>query len=301
MSAELSQLLAELRIIGQAATPAAIETTVRRCAEVYRAHPRPQVRTVRDLAYGPHPRMRLNMYGPPKPSAAGLPVLLFVHGGGFHGGDKDLPGLPFFDHVGGWAVAHGMVGVTITYRLSPEHPWPAGAQDVAAAVAWTRANAARHGGDPERVVVVGHSAGAAHVAGFLAGHGGAGAAELRAAVLLSGIYDIATARPAVTTDDQDESLSGYFGDDRTSFPARSALPGLEAATLPVLFGVAEFDWPVFQAQALVVVAAMSRRRRVMPPFVWVSGHNHFSEILTLGVDDEAFGNALARFLRRWTS
>jgi acetyl esterase/lipase len=65
-----------------------------------------------------------------------------------------------------------MVGVTITYRLAPEHPWPAGAQDVGQAVAWVTEHISGYGGDRARMVVAGHSAGAAHVAGYLAGHAG---------------------------------------------------------------------------------------------------------------------------------
>ena len=61
-----------------------------------------------------------------------------------------------------------MVGVTMTYRLAPQHQWPAGAQDVGQAVAWVAQNIGEYGGDPSRVVLAGHSAGATHVAGYLA-------------------------------------------------------------------------------------------------------------------------------------
>ena len=102
---------------------------------------------------------------------------MFVHGGGFVGGDKHVPGTPMYDHIGAWAVRNGWVGVTITYRLAPEHTWPAGAQDVAAAVQWVRDNIASYGGDPSRIVLAGHSAGSVHVASYLAasrrsGHAG---------------------------------------------------------------------------------------------------------------------------------
>src|SRR5439155_226232 len=62
-------------------------------------------------------------------------------------------------------------------------------RDVAAAVAWTRTHIAGHGGDPTRIVLMGHSAGATHIASFLAGHGGQAADQIAAAVLLSAIYD----------------------------------------------------------------------------------------------------------------
>ena len=59
--------------------------------------------------------------------AASRPVLVFVHGGGFTGGNKSTPGSPFYDNVPLWAARNGLVGVNITYRLAPQHPWPAGA------------------------------------------------------------------------------------------------------------------------------------------------------------------------------
>jgi triacylglycerol lipase len=128
-------------------------------------------RLERDLAYGTHPRQRLVVHAPAHPGRA-APAVLFVHGGGFTAGDKHVPGTPMYDHAGAWAVRHGAVGVTMTYRLAPDHPWPAGAQDVAAAVGWIRGNIGRYGGDPERIVVTAHSAGASHLASFLAGQGG---------------------------------------------------------------------------------------------------------------------------------
>ena len=91
----------------------------------------------RDRAYGDHPRHRLDVHY--APDLDGAPVLVFVHGGGFTMGDKHRPGTPVYDFVGAWAVRNGYVGVTITYRLAPEHTWPAGAQDVAAAVDWVPA------------------------------------------------------------------------------------------------------------------------------------------------------------------
>jgi acetyl esterase/lipase len=126
----------------------------------------------RDLAYGGHERHRLDVHTSGAEGGNGghgAPVLLFVPGGGFVGGDKHVPGTPMYDHVGAWAVRSGWVGVTVNYRLAPEHTWPSGAQDVAAAVEWVRGNIAGYGGDPARIVLAGHSAGCVHVASYLAG------------------------------------------------------------------------------------------------------------------------------------
>jgi triacylglycerol lipase len=249
----------------------------------YRA---PQVK--RDLRYSDGERNRLDVHTDGTTPAVPRPVLLFVHGGGFVGGDKVIPGTPQYDFVGAWAVRHGWTGVTMTYRLAPAHAWPAGAEDVAAAVAWVRAQIGSYGGDPERLVLVGHSAGAVHVASFLAGQGGRGSLEgIRGAALLSGIYELsAGVAPA------------YFGDEP---PERtSTLPALLGTRVPLLFSVAERDPAPFPAQAAAVVAAWLAQHGTVPNLVRVSGHNHISEIGSLGVDDAALGTALARFVDRQT-
>jgi len=282
----------ELRGIGRVFTPETIDVVRRLLTPLHEANGYQAPRIKRDLSYGPDPRHRLDVHLPDT-GAAGLPVLLYVHGGGFVGGDKTAPGSPYYDHVGGWAVRNGMVAVIMTYRLAPRYQWPAAAQDVAAAVSWARENCAGYGGDPGRIVLMGQSAGAAHVASFLAGHGGPGAYCLAGAVMLSGIYDPVSAEP-------NDLLRAYYGDEPDRFAARSALPGLVASGLPMLFGVAEFDTADFHRQAVVLLDGMLAAHGVIPPFVTVPGHTHLSEILSLGLDDEAFGATLARFVHQVT-
>ncbi|MFG5408921.1 alpha/beta hydrolase fold domain-containing protein [Piscinibacter sakaiensis] len=85
--------------------------------------------------------------------------MLFVHGGGFVGGDKrERP--PFHDNVGWWAVRHSRIGLTLNHRLAPAHPWPAAMDDLDLALQAVQAQAAGWGLDPQRLLVVGHSAGA---------------------------------------------------------------------------------------------------------------------------------------------
>ncbi|ROO87589.1 alpha/beta hydrolase family protein [Actinocorallia herbida] len=246
----------------------------------------------RDLAYGTDERHRLDVHRGAETSESS-PVLLFVHGGGFIAGEKRTEGSPYYDHVGGWAAERGFVGVTVNYRLAPAHPWPSGSQDVAAAVEWIRDNITAHGGDPERIVVAGHSAGASHVAGYLAGHGGT-PPHVAAAVLLSGIYTLRDA-------ERNPLLRAYYGGDPALYEAREPLAGLVESGLPVLYGVAEYDPPDFQEQAAAVIAAHFARHGAVPAFAHVQGHHHISEIVSLGIDEPALGVTLEHFIRRSTS
>jgi acetyl esterase/lipase len=90
----------------------------------------------------------------PTPGPAPSPLVVFVHGGAFRAGDKADPRPQFVALRGrGYAVA------SLNYRLSGEAPFPAGVEDVLAAVRWLRAHAARYGIDPDRFGAWGESAG----------------------------------------------------------------------------------------------------------------------------------------------
>ena len=244
----------------------------------------------RDLTYGDHERHRLDVHT--SGEEAGAPVLVFVHGGGFVGGDKHVPGTPMYDHIGAWAVRNGWVGVTITYRLAPEYTWPSGAQDVAAAVQWVRDNIGSYGGDPSRIVVAGHSAGCVHVASYLAGQGGGTFDGVKGAGLLSGFYQIPDG------DERGELEVIYFGDKPSA--EVSALPGLLDTEIPLIFAVAERDPQFSHTQVAGLSAAWFAKKGTVPPVIWSEGHNHISQIGSVGVDDLALGAQLARFVNRVT-
>lgn len=116
-------------------------------------------RAADEIAYGPDPAQRLDLHR--REGLRRAPVLVFVHGGGWRRGDKRMVGaLPDY------AFRHGLLLVSVNYRMAPQVDAGGCAEDVAAAVAWVRANAARHGGDPARIFVAGHSAGA-HLAALI--------------------------------------------------------------------------------------------------------------------------------------
>jgi acetyl esterase/lipase len=255
----------------------------------------------RDLAYGDDPRHRLDVHtdgdggdgdGDGGSDGTGKPVFVFVHGGGFVRGDKHTPGSPQYDLVGAWAARHGYVGVTMTYRLAPAHVWPAGAEDVAKAVRWLKQNIAAYGGDPDKIVVAGNSAGAVHVASFIAGQGGADPTTVAAAAMLSGIYVIHTPEPG-------EPEYVYYGPNPG--PETSPIPRLLDSPVPLLFSVAEHDPARFQQEAARLVSAWLSQHGTVPDLVWVEGHNHMSTIGSLTVDEAALGTALARFVDRHTT
>ena len=149
------------------------------------------------------------------------PVLVFVHGGGFVMGDKRSAETPFYDNIGTFAALQGFVGVTITYRLAPAHRFPAGPEDLAAVVGWLKANVAQYGGDPDKIVLSGQSAGATHVAGYVAhqAHHTAEGGGIAGAILMSGIYDTLSCTP-------NDFHKAYYGEDPKGWGPASCMAGL---------------------------------------------------------------------------
>jgi acetyl esterase/lipase len=108
---------------------------------------------LRDAAFGDDARQQLDVYAPMNVQSA--PVIFFIYGGSWDSGDKAdyrFAALAF--------AARGFVTVVADYRIGPQHRFPRFIEDGASALRWTRENIVHYGGDPDRIVIVGHSAGA---------------------------------------------------------------------------------------------------------------------------------------------
>lgn len=290
MSLDIIEMAAKIRALGDQITPEAIEGTAKLYGPHHELEPYQGVKVSRDHAYGPDARHLLDVFEP-ETGAKARPVLLFVHGGGFVAGDKRRPGSPYHDNIGLWAVRHGMIGVNMTYRLAPQHPWPAGAMDVGAAVAWVRAHAAEHGGDPNRIILMGTSAGAAHAAAYAVNsrfHAGSDSG-LAGLVLLSGLYDMVSA-PG------NELKIAYFGHDEANYAAGSTLQGLTKTRIPLLLVLTEMDPPEFQRQTLVLLNQYLQHNGRLPYFVHMNGHNHLSSTMHINTSDAHLGESLSDFV-----
>jgi len=286
-----NDLWEQIRTLGTELTPALVEAT-RELLAPGAPRPGPDVEVHRDVAYGPDPRHRLDVFvAAAGPSRA--PVLVFVHGGGFVRGDKGAPDEPFYNNVGLWAARSGCIGVTMTYRLAPAAPWPAGSEDVGAAVRFLHDASEGWGGDPKGIFLMGQSAGAVHVAGYVAEprlhlvpNG-----NIAGAIMTSGLYDVARA-------DRNELHAAYYGQDPTRWPEQSTLRKLAETSLPCFYSVSEFDPPEFQRQAAWLVEAHAARRGRWPRLIQLTGHNHLSSVLQIGSAMDTLGPELLRFIHR---
>ncbi len=124
--------------------------------------PRDGYTRIQGLSYGPADRQKLDLYRPAGEAMANpAPIAVYVYGGSWKTGQRG-----HYRFIGEALTSQGLIVVVPDYRLYPDVRFPAFVEDIARAVAWTRDHAAGFGGDPRRIVLVGHSAGA-HSAALL--------------------------------------------------------------------------------------------------------------------------------------
>jgi triacylglycerol lipase len=283
-------LRAKIDAFGRELTPELLGGTSMMMASMFEGMDPQTIEDV-DLAYGPDPRHRLDLYR--QQNLKNAPVFVFVHGGGFIMGDKRSDQGPYYRNVGDFAARHGWIGVVPTYRLAPAHPWPAGPEDLARVVQWIRQNVAEYGGDPERIVLSGQSAGAVHVASYIAHsqfHAAPGGGAC-GAVLMSGLYETV----AVTPNDNHRA---YYGIDESRYAEASCMPGLLATEIPLCFTVSEFDPVAFQEEAARVAGAWGLAKGAFPEMHYLVGHNHLTPSQSLGTPMKDVEALVTGFVQR---
>ena len=259
---------------------------------VLAARPRDGMGVLRDIAYGRAPRQTLDLYR--KPGTRDAPIVAFVHGGAFVRGEKDATP-HIYGNVARYFARHDCVGINVEYRLAGDAPYPGGAQDVAAAVAWIRTHAREHGGDPARIVLMGHSAGAAHAGAYVAdpavrprdGHG------IAALVLVSGRM-----RADARADNPNANgVRAYYGNDPARYAERSVVTHAAALDVPLFMAVAEFENPYLDAYMAETAAAVGMARGRLPRFVQLPGQNHTSMVAHFDAGEELLDRMVLDFVR----
>jgi triacylglycerol lipase len=176
------------------------------------------------------------------------------------------------------------VGVTLNYRLAPQFPDPAGAEDMARAVTWLRGQLRAWGGDPARIYLWGHSAGAAHVADYLVR---TPRAPVAGAILTSGIYELG---------DSVSIWKDYYGDDVAQYRERSSLQRLIDLPLPLLVNGAELDAPNFLPDTQRLIEG--RKTAGKPTMaLQLPNHSHLSETYAIGTADESLSGPVLQFIQ----
>jgi acetyl esterase/lipase len=267
------------------------------------------VTALRDISYGAHPLQKLDIFSAradgggrggrgadaaPAPAAAPAtprPVVIFIHGGEMQGGDKH--GVGALDNVMVWLVSNGYVGVSMNYRLAQDAKYPSANEDIRLAVDWVHKNASQYGGDPNKVVLWGHSSGA-NLVGDYVSHPEfkAPGPDLVAAAMFSGArsYDLTT---------YGTGGGAYYGDDKSTWAARSTLPGLAKTSVPLFIEYAEFDPPNITAANEMAQKALCAAKKCPAGVLKATVHNHFSQIDTIGTSDKQITEPFLAFLKKY--
>jgi len=200
-----------------------------------------------------------------------FPVLVFLHGGSWKTGDRS-------QYVAlGDRLARAGIGVAIpSYRLMPQNPHPAQIEDVAAAFAWVAQNISQHGGDPSRIYLAGHSAGA-HLAALLAldekylGKFGLPRTSIHGVIAMSGIYSVDKLDTFLVASDK--------GDKHDASPVAHAHSGAP----PFLISYCQWDYFGLPKQARDFTLTL-KKNFVATEILYVPGENHISEVISLVQD-----------------
>jgi len=264
-----------------------------RTKEAYLPHlaaaPKQGVEVTRDIAYAAHPRCTLDVYRPA--DAQNAPVMVFVHGGAFVRGDKNI-NAEMYANVLTWFARRGCVGVNVEYRQPPEAVYPEGGRDIAAACAWVNQSIAAYGGDPRRVCLIGHSAGGTHAATYAFDPQlGTFGEHIACLVLMS-------ARLRVDASVENPNAAGvqaYFGADEAQYEARSPVNHAADSKLPVFVICAEYENPLLDLYSLELAYRMALARRVAPRFLSVADHNHMSLVAHFNSGEDFTGEEILDF------
>jgi acetyl esterase/lipase len=236
----------------------------------------------RDVAFGEGPRRRLDVYVPAA-GAEGAPVLVFFHGGSWQSGSKED-----YAFVGHALAAQGFVTVLPNYRLYPEARFPGFLEDGAAAVAWARDNATAYGGDPRRIVLAGHSAGAYNAVmlgldGRYLAAVGVDPRAVRAVAGLSGPYDFLPL-------DTDTTIKLFA--EAPDLPATQPVNAVGPLSPPAFLATGDAD-TVVRPRHTASLARRLREERVPVQERVYAGLDHADTLLALSVTFRSKAPALA--------
>jgi acetyl esterase/lipase len=265
-------------------------------ALLYKKAPLPDAQVKYDVPYvdqSPLAEQRLDLF---LPTGTNWPVFIFVHGGNWDAGDKDLRvgGADVYGNIGRFYATRGVGVAVINYRLQPTVNWREQVADVAAATAWVHTHIAEYGGNPNRIFLGGHSAGAqlaCHVA-------------LLSSLVISGVISVSGAGLDVAdqkTYDLGAKRAYYadrFGNDSPrKIWAREASPityiTSNAPPFLILYAAGESRALQRQSQRLREVL---ENEHVSSRLIVVPGQSHARIVLTLSRTDRTAADAILHFI-----
>lgn len=270
--------------------------------------PTSQVR--RDMPYaGPAstPRQRLNLFAPLPQHGQAAPVVIFVHGGNWDGGDRNLEvgGADIYNNIGRYLASHGIGAAVVGYRLLPSVTWQTQISDVVQAVRWVGAHTNPGGVPAPCIFLMGHSAGA-QIAARVALDPDLRAAGQEPMPPICGVigasgagYDLSDTRTYELSDDLDwyaKRFATVPDWQQAASPIRFIRTDAASRIPPFLLLYAGGEGKALQRQSQLMHDALLNAGAASS-LVVVPGESHSRIVLTLSRGDKTAGPAIVNFVR----
>ncbi|MGH7002989.1 MAG: alpha/beta hydrolase [Alphaproteobacteria bacterium] len=232
--------------------------------------------------YGTGENEKLDIFAPVKaPGASGAPIHMFIHGGAWRSGSKDLYSFPAPAFV-----ENGAIYIAIGFSSIPKVRLPDMAHQVRSAVAWAYKNAKSFGGDPERIFISGHSSGG-HLCGVTLitdwARYDVPRTVLKGGLSVSGMFDL---HPVLLS-----ARSSYVKISDEEADALSPQRHLDRVACPVTLAFGDGESPEFKRQARDFATALKAKVKHPAELLECRGVNHFEIIETLATADGVLGKA----------
>jgi acetyl esterase len=290
---ELRDLMAEIGPRWRDNISGHIRAMLEGFSAVLRDAPKEGVEVRRGIRYGDGLRQEYDLFLPAG-SEDDRPAVLFVHGGAFTEGHRNRTE-EIYANVLYFLARHGVAGVNIGYRLAPEARFPEATRDIAAVVQVVRDIAPAIGVDPQRIFLMGHSAGGAHVASYaydrnLQPEAGSGLAGL---IVVSGRVRVEN-RP---DNPNAKRVEAYYGTaDAAELDRLSPVSHVGLDSIPTFVAWGEFENPLIDVHCAELVHRLAQAKGRCPPTAWLRGHNHTSTIAHINTAENLLGSALLDFI-----
>lgn len=247
------------------------------------------IQVTREISYGQNPKQRIDIYAPTNPNHS--PVIVMVHGGAWKNGDKTMSKV-FLNKVNRW-VNQNFIFVSVNYPMLPEYRAYEQAESVATAIAYVQKNATQWGGNPESLILMGHSAGA-HIVSLLSSNpqlvmNAGGSPWLGTVSLDSAAMDV----PKVMSSRHLDFYDDAFGKDTSMWQKASPYHQLTQQARPLLAvcSTQRSDKPCLQAENYATQAKqLNIRVELLPEDL---SHGEINDYLGL---DSDYTQAVERFM-----
>jgi acetyl esterase len=290
--ADLRALMAEIGPKWASDTKGHVRLMVEEFSKVLQSSPNDGIR-VETVRYGSHERQAFELFHPANVESEVKPAVIFVHGGAFTEGSRHRS-TEIYANVLYYFARHGILGVNAGYRLAPDARYPEATRDIAAVVQWMRDNATSLNVDLDRIFLMGHSAGGAHVGSYAydrrhhpaEGHGLAGVLIISGRVRADGRPDNPNAK----------RVAEYYGSDISTYDDVSPVSHVDEHSPPTFVACSEFENPLIDVYCFELAYRLGAARGYAPPFVWLKDHNHTSIIAHFNTAEDVLGRACLDFI-----